>query len=197
MRSWYRSSVANFIREPIDSVVGKLTTASVNQGFAVEQPQNSSWIYQIKRLQEILPNNVSLHVFFEFNIPRMGRRIDVVIFGPNSPYIIILEFKVGARVFLKQDKDQALDYALELKNFHKGSHDAKIIPILIATNAKSEFTTIEFSKDNVAQPLLINSQDLEYVLNEIPFSGSVDEEVWENAPYEPTPTIIEAARSLY
>jgi hypothetical protein len=63
----------------------------------------------------------------------MGRRIDaVVIIGP---VIFVLEFKVGERTFSSQDMDQVVDYALDLHNFHEGSHDAYIAPVLICTRA--------------------------------------------------------------
>ena len=70
-------------------------------------------------------------IYLEFIIPRMGRRIDaVVIIGA---VIFVLEFKVGERDFRTEDVDQVVDYALDLQNFHEGSHDAYIAPVLICT----------------------------------------------------------------
>ena len=58
--------------------------------------------------------------------------------------VFCLEFKVGETKILEVDVDQVLDYALDLKNFHKFSEDRVITPILIATN----YTDAEFCKEH-------------------------------------------------
>jgi hypothetical protein len=55
----------------------------------------------------------------------MGRRIDVVLLLPAA--IVVLEFKVGERLFERSAIDQVWDYALDLKNFHTASHAPAII----------------------------------------------------------------------
>ena len=47
----------------------------------------------------------------------------------------MIEYKVGANDYQKHAIDQVLDYALDLKNFHEGSHNRTIVPILVATKA--------------------------------------------------------------
>ena len=68
---------------------------------------------------------------FEYDITRLGKRIDVVLLLKGI--IFCLAFKVGEASILENDVDQVLDYALDLKNFHKYSQDRVIVPILIAT----------------------------------------------------------------
>jgi hypothetical protein len=63
----------------------------------------------------------------------MGKRADAVVIVRDV--IFVIKFKVGATEFLAADQAQATDYALDLKNFHEGSHHAKLVPILIATKA--------------------------------------------------------------
>ena len=58
--------------------------------------------------------------------------------------VFCLEFKVEETKILEVDVDQVLDYALDLKNFHKFSEDRVITPILIATN----YTDAEFCKEH-------------------------------------------------
>ena len=53
-----------------------------------------------------------------------------------GPVVFVIEFKVGARVFDRAALDQAWDYALDLKNFHKASHSVSIVPVLTATEAR-------------------------------------------------------------
>src|SRR5262245_61761850 len=90
--------------------------------------QRDAWLEQAKIRQRVrAPYSGS--IYLEFTIPRMGRRIDaVVIIGP---VIFVLEFKVGDQIFYTEDRDQVMDYALDLHNFHEGSHGAYIAPVLI------------------------------------------------------------------
>ena len=74
----------------------------------------------------------------------MGRRIDVVLV--IGPVIFAVEFKVGEKTFDRSAIDQVWDYGLDLKNFHEASHDASIVPILIATEAM-ECPRIEWEAD--------------------------------------------------
>lgn len=127
----------------------------------------------------------------------MGHRIDALLLGPNFPYVLIFEFKVGASHYNKADINQVYDYALELKNFHKGSHDARVIPILIATNAENSNINLSYAKDNVAKPVCVNLVGLRELMSSLNLNGYIDADQWEKAPYQPTPTIIEAARALY
>jgi hypothetical protein len=73
-------------------------------------------------------------LYLEFNVPRLGSRIDAVLI--SGPAIFPIEFKCGERQFRLPDYHQAWDYALDLKNFHAASHDAPIFPVLVATEAQ-------------------------------------------------------------
>ena len=68
-----------------------------------------------------------------FIIPRVGKRADVILIIKNV--IFILEYKAGSDNFDASAINQVTDYALDLKNFHEGSHNQIICPVLIATNA--------------------------------------------------------------
>lgn len=98
--------------------------------------------------------------------------------------------------------DQVLDYALDLKNFHKFSQDKVIVPILVATESNGSSTDVQMSvyDDKVVNPLVTGKTNLfglvEGVLKRFPNETPIDPN-WIISPYAPTPTIIEAARSLY
>jgi hypothetical protein len=138
-------------------------------------------------------------ILIEFSIPRMGRRIDAVLL--IGPVVFVLEFKVGDTVFDRAAVDQVWDYALDLKNFHEASHAAPIVPILIATSARvSASIELRSDADHVYRPLSACSADLRPSIERIVQTvkgEEFDQEHWPRAPYRPTPTIIEAARSLY
>lgn len=167
--------------------------------------QKYAWEQEIKIMKQVLQVYVNEHaeIIFEYTIPRLGKRIDVVVLLRERVFVI--EFKVGETEFIHQDVDQVLDYALDLKNFHQGSMDRFIIPILVATEGETRSTLCSLSHydDGVYEPLLTNANHLadlfSMVLSEpIPtMSHSVSIEDWSRSRYSPTPTIIEAARSLY
>ena len=129
LRSWYGASIADFVGASAEEIVGQLT---LNSSFDVDRTQAAAWLAEIEFLQPKLCD-LAGSIFFEFNIPRMGRRIDVVLV--IGPVIFAIEFKVGEKTFDRSAIDQVWDYGLDLKNFHEASHDASIIPILVATEA--------------------------------------------------------------
>ena len=139
-------------------------------------------------------------IVFEYDIPRLGKRIDVVLLLRGI--VFCLEFKVGQHTVLESDIDQVLDYALDLKNFHKYSEDRLIVPVLVATNYSDSSTLIQESEydDRVVNPLVTGELGLQGiiqdVLHQFPAEAPVNDN-WIISPYAPTPTIIEAARTLY
>lgn len=195
-RHFYSSKISNFIKSSENEILG--TLAQHNE-FSLEQTQRESWIQEIKILKEVLKNYEG-SIFFEYSIPRMGRRIDVVLLIKNV--IFILEFKVGEKEFLQSAIDQVSDYALDLKNFHKTSHKPLIAPILIATRAKAGFPSISKTphNDNVLDPIRTNTELLLGVINAVlqfADGDNINVENWAEGSYSPTPTIIEAAMALY
>ena len=128
-RAWYSSSIADFLQTQPDTIIGRLAT---NSDFSLLSTQKDAWLAEIGFLQEQL-TGLTGALFLEFNIPRMGRRIDAVLL--LGPVVFVIEFKIGESNFDRAASDQVWDYALDLKNFHEASHSASIVPILIATEA--------------------------------------------------------------
>jgi hypothetical protein len=138
-------------------------------------------------------------LFLEFYIPRMGKRADAVLIAQNIVFVI--EFKVGAGDHAASAVAQVEDYALDLKNFHEGSHTAPIVPVLVSTNAESApIQSPQFAGDLVASPLGTNKADLRALVHGICAARTfphLDIDQWMAKDYRPTPTIIEAAEILY
>lgn len=161
-----------------------------------------AWKSEINMMQHVLSaySGESGQIVFEYDIPRLGKRIDVVLLLRGI--IFCLEFKVGESSILEADIDQVLDYALDLKNFHKFSRDHVIVPILIATKYSRASSDIQMSvyDDRVVNPLVTGESGIAElitkVLSEFPDELPVNPD-WIISPYAPTPTIIEAAKSLY
>lgn len=161
-----------------------------------------AWKAEIDIMKNVVSslNNVDGQIIFEYDIPRLGKRIDVVLLYRGV--VFCLEFKVGESKILETNIDQVLDYALDLKNFHKFSEDKVIAPILVATNYSNRSTSIQMSvyDDRVINPLVTGkagiSALIENVLEEFPNEAPVHND-WVISPYAPTPTIVEAAKTLY
>lgn len=195
-RFYYSNTIKNFTRTSPDLIIGILAQ---NHGFSLEQTQRDAWLGEINILQETI-SDFEGSVYFEYSIPRMGRRIDVVcIIGS---VIFILEFKIGEKHFLASAIDQVMDYALDLKNFHQTSRDHFIAPILIATKAAKVSHVIATTpqNDKVLFPICSNAESLRKVIHDVlSFSDGnpIDASQWEAGGYYPTPTIVEAATALY
>jgi hypothetical protein len=176
-------------------VIGQLTQSS---SFAVEPSQVTAWQCEVEILQRALAD-VDGHLFLEFDVPRLGTRIDAVVLA--GPALIPIEFKVGATQFIRADRDQVWDYALDLKNFHRGSHAASIFPILVATEAThSDDSWAPVHADGVHPPRRVNTDGLRSAVLSACMSASgqsLDAARWGAEPYQPTPTIVQAARALY
>jgi hypothetical protein len=138
-------------------------------------------------------------IFFEFSIPRMGKRIDAVLL--IASLVVVLEFKVGSTTFDTSALDQVWDYALDLKNFHEGSHHQTIAPILVATEGDHNPPVRPIADpDGVYRPMSATPVTFRAVLDSVLAAASGDAiqaDRWLESPYRPTPTIVEAARALY
>ena len=194
-RSYYSKNLSDFLIADTESILGNLTK---NHSFSLDERQRDAWIQQIIILKEQLSQFTSGQILFEYSIPRMGKRVDVVFI--YSGLVFVIEFKVNSEVYNKSDIDQCLDYALDLKNFHAESHHLPLIPILLSTNASDFENTFEKFDDGIFKPIKDNGKNLEKIISKIvkdSSTSSIDPIKWEDSLYKPTPTVIEAAQALY
>ncbi len=195
-RAYYSETISNFLKSSPNEILGVL---SQNTLFGLDPFQRDAWLEEINILKEKL-NSFTGTIYFEFSIPRMGQRIDVVLLIDSV--IFVLEFKVGEKEFHSYAIEQVWDYALDLKNFHETSHECFIAPVLISTEAKNVVPVISMTpqNDKLLYPIKCNTDKLnEVIANVLSFSegSEINRENWENGRYCPTPTIIEAAMALY
>lgn len=195
-RYFYKESIKNFLIEAENSILGKLAREN---GFDLTTEARNAWVAEIALLKQILTTYQTGEILFEYSIPRLGKRIDVVLLLKGI--VFVLEFKVGAEEFIRQDVEQTWDYALDLKNFHEASESLTIAPILIATHAKesSKRNTFSHYDDYVFNPIMCNASELATVLARIcePYGRDIDLSNWSKSRYRPTPTIIQAASALF
>ena len=194
---YFKDTLDSFLKRSTSDIIGSIT---LSNEFDSTLFQNKAWKEQIEIIKTAITGYKGT-IFFEFSIPRMGKRVDAIIIINNVVFVI--EFKVGETRFHTYQIEQVWDYALDLKNFHKPSHYAVLAPILVATEAKQSFIEIVTTShnDNLILPIKTNKNDLAVALkNTLQFFSNkefIDERNYEKGSYAPTPTIIEAAVSLY
>ncbi len=195
-RSFYSADIKHFLEEDFDSII---STMIIHNPYELNYLQRDAWMTEIDSLKQQLDGFEDGRIIFEYTIPRMGKRVDVVIIFQGI--VFLFEFKSQEKKIPKHALEQVLDYALDLKYFQQASHSRIIVPVAVATEADKQPISIQlYDKDRIAYPLGINSRQIAEVITtfENYFSEpSLDGIEWENSEYMPTPTIIEAAQALY
>jgi hypothetical protein len=202
--AYYRATIAQFLKDSPDKIVGRLSSAI--QHNELQRRQIRAWQVEIDVLKssftELLNADSSAakwSVLMEYPIPRRPKRLDVAILARNV--VLCLEFKTEQKAYDLASQRQAEEYALDLRDFHEVSRDKKIAPILVVPKAPTTPPAIECQDDAVAPLRLANSRNLsEAILSAAATGGNAppfDPKAWDWSPYLPIPTIIEAAEALY
>lgn len=200
-RAYYSDNIAEFLDKAPTEILGELVQRASMEGATLQSTQTDAWLEQISILKTALDQHRNQGaVYFEYSIPRLGKRIDVL--ALVGSVIFIIEFKVGEDAFTASALDQVCDYALDLKNFHETSHAAPIAPIVVPTQAEEVITSIACSAhgDSVMLPIKATPKSLGQIIRRVlHFANgpSIERTSWESGRYRPTPTIIEAAMALY
>lgn len=201
-RCLYNSTIREFLQLSPEALLGRLVN---NYHGAALSTTNEAWISEINIMQHTMQpwKDEYGQVIFEYDIPRLGKRIDVVLLFRGL--IFCFEFKVGEREMKQSDIEQVLDYALDLKNFHMLSQSRTIVPVLVPTlfrNTSSVFIPSVYD-DSIYNPLITGPVGLQTLIaNVLAHAGATTPDTslgadWIISPYSPTPTIIEAAKKLY
>ncbi|MGZ8968665.1 MAG: DUF2075 domain-containing protein [Telluria sp.] len=195
--AYFEAEISEFLHMPVPSIVGAI---ALRHSQTIEHLATHAWKEEVEILRVALQPFDTGHILFEMHIPRMGRRVDVVLIIQNI--IFVVEFKTGASVYSAQDVRQCHGYAIDLSNFHDGSHDKIIIPMLVATEAPAQPLILERKIDAVFEPVRANrtnlSSYLQHCINQYgAISPTLDYQTWYRSSYRPSPTIVEAAQALY
>jgi hypothetical protein len=179
-----------------ETVIGVLAMADMHG--ALDAEQRRAWQDEIGILRTALAGLAGM-LFLEFDVPRVGSRIDAALV--SGPAVVPIELKCGERRFTTDACNQVWDYGLDLKNFHQASHSAPTFPILVATGASDGDSAWQPPHDDgVRPPRRSTIADLRRAIEEALAQvdgAALDGDAWGRAAHQPTPTIIEAARALY
>jgi hypothetical protein len=193
-------------------MLGQLVSAKATEGFATEYlKQVEVWDKELVLLEGLCralaaeaPSSRGWALLLEYPIPRRKKYPDAIILAEEL--IFVLEFKFGMTAFDAVSKWQVEDYALDLRDFHLQSRNRSIIPILIATDVPSEKVPGFVLKSEGASVWPVNCltpRELAgflasaYWLAHVPDRVPIDPPAWDNSPYRPSLSIIEAAKELF
>lgn len=195
LRCYYAESVETFLRQSSKEITGIIHSNDVSAETSIQQ--SNTWEIEVDILKEQLADFYEGRIIFEYTIPRMGKRVDVVLLYKNI--VFLLEFKCGDKEYRQSTYDQVYDYALDLRNFQKDSHNKLLVPIMVSTKAPYKACVIN-EKGRIIEPISCNADNIgEYIKNVAASynENDFDYVAWENSEYLPTPTIVEAAQALY
>ena len=195
LRCYYSASIEQFLHQSNEEILGVIHENNISADTTIQQ--SNTWEEEIRILKDQLAHFGEGRVIFEYTIPRMGKRVDAVVLYKNI--VFLLEFKCGDTEYRSSTYDQVYDYALDLRNFQKESHDKLLVPMMIST--KAEVTPIVINEvERTIEPLKCNSENIRSAIAMVTsryIESAFDYEAWENSEYMPTPTIVEAAQALY
>ena len=210
MASFYRSSVAAFLAISEEQILARLSVAYANYGYTSQYTdQTLTWERDIRSLrtclQECICSDITAAqwgILLEFSIPRKELRIDAVLLINSE--IVIIEAKSGAAFW--QAKQQLEEYSLLLHYFHKASADTRIVPIIVSPEAPDPDLDSLFQYEMFPQlatywvnkVITANWQSLSTALIAVAnrTTDPIEIDAWDNSPYHPVPSIIEAAIAL-
>ena len=195
LRCYYHSTIEEFLRQSPAEIIGVIHSNDISAETRIQQ--SNTWEQEIEILKDQLCALDDGELLFEYSIPRMGKRVDNVVLYHNI--VFLLEFKCGDREYRPSTYDQVYDYALDLRNFQKESHDKLLVPIMISTNAPAVENNI-VEKEKIIAPLRCNAANIGATILHIASlfnEPDFDYSQWVNSEYLPTPTIVEAAQALY
>jgi hypothetical protein len=213
MRAWHRSSLRDLVAADPTALAAKLAAAAATRRLGANPESMSAWVGTVQSLQRVASDLIARergasdwYCFLEFEVPRRSRRIDTLILADDL--IFLVEWKVGASAFDRAAYWQAEQYALDLRDFHEGSRERYIVPIVLATDADvpvhQPVPNVPFDGSRPVQPVQTSTPGrlAELILGWYRASdhhrgGPLDPVAWENSQYRPTPTIVEAASLLY
>ena len=213
MVAYFRNTIENFLRTDDENIIAKLNAAYANDGFLSQYTSASiAWNLTLSAFRRELKTLVdrsletsSWSLLLEYPLYRLRRRIDAVLLTPNG--IIVIELKTGAEKFDSIDKRQAIEYAQDLRDFHAASKNERLFPVLWALEAAAPIAVASNASHTpgVNDISLVGQEGLATaILNLVGskgFPSSIAAEdfgtKWDNAPYEPIPSVVDAAVTLF
>lgn len=197
----YTASIKDFFSTDENYIIGVLTQTNA---FDSKRTTIASWKEEINTLKVALKNyrGEDGFVAFEYTIPRVDGRVDCII-GLRG-ILFVLEFKTGETQDINVDKEQLMQYVIDLKNYHFESYDIPIAPMWVVPNANVPVARVirPATNENIFDLMSVSDSTISDVVGKVLSSeyanrNEIDANNWLHSPYCPTANIVEAARKLY
>ncbi len=195
LRTYYSAPITDFLQQSSSEILGIIHSNDISAETTIQQ--SNTWETEIEILKDQLRAFSDGRIIFEYTIPRMGKRVDAVVLYQNI--VFLLEFKCGDTEYRQSTYDQVFDYALDLRNFQKESHNKLLVPIMVSTRAATANCGI-YERGRIIEPLRCNDGNIAAAIHKVAArynEPDFDYLAWESSEYLPTPTIVEAAQALY
>jgi len=210
LASFYRSSVSEFLEVSEGEVIARLSLEYAKRGYTSQySDQTLTWERDLRSLRiallQCMQSDVSSGgwgILLEFSIPRKEMRIDAVLLIKSE--IVILEAKTGAA--FSEARSQLQEYALLLHYFHKASADCRIVPIIVSPQSSEPDIDVlnqyemfpQLATYWINKVVTTSWQSLSNILRIVAnrSGNQINNEIWNDSPYHPVPSIIEAAIAL-
>ena len=146
LKSYYSASITDFLYQSTEEILGTIHSNDSSAETTIQQ--SNTWKIEVDILKDQLCGMDDGRIIFEYTIPRMGKRVDVVLLYRNI--VFLLEFKCGDTKYRASTFDQVYDYALDLRNFQKESHDKLLVPIMVSPEAPRYKNTLRILNANIS-----------------------------------------------
>ena len=202
MTAYYQAPTETFLAEDLDKILSKLLQSDSASGFSqVSQRQIGSWRLTIPGLKKAISESGKRGaingVVLEYRIPRREKRIDcALVCGKEA---IVIEFKAGSSTESEIAVSQVVDYALDLRNYHKASHDLSIHAIVCATEFLGSRDLSAEAPLGIASLSLCGLPNLASVIDQVVSSpgGGLTAKEWADSRYAPIPGILDAVGLMF
>ncbi len=187
----WAGDVVTFLATPVVEVMRDLSAFVRERG----SPQLFAWDRSLsvlrEQLSDCMPDASTFALILEYEIPHGGgRRPDLIVLQNGT--VLVVEFK--NRVLAEQaDIDQVKGYTRDLEQYHTGSWQRKLIPVLVPIGMEGETE----ERDGVH---VVPARRLGHLIRGLHGYGCVsrpDARTWADAEYAPLPALVEAARLLF
>ncbi len=210
MACFYSGSVQEFLAEDVENVLARLAVGYARRGYTTQYAdQTLTWQRDLQHVRKTLEECVALSdsagqwgLLLEFSIPRKERRIDVVLLIRSS--VVVIEAKTGG--VASDAKRQVEEYAMLLHYFHKATSNSRVLPVIVSGDCvEKDFDNLSWSSPYpqmasywVAPAVRTSWKQLAKLLTGVEGLGGeqISPGYWNESPYFPVPSIIDAALSL-
>ena len=84
LRSYYSASISDFLRQSTSEILGVIHSNDISAETTIQQ--SNTWESEVQVLKNQLRTFEDGRIVFEYTIPRMGKRVDVVVLYKNIQF---------------------------------------------------------------------------------------------------------------